>query len=945
MLSGHFPAVAGTFALPSPPSLTALGHGCGLRYVESGLNGNSRIVANPSSRGTFRVSRCRLLPTILAIIAGMLLLGVAAMARMDANSAERTVLILVPGPNLVGWLEANTQVARVFDRIPELRAITDGSGAGARRRDSPSGPIGALRVLETGRGYWFEIAASGPIVWQQRPAAGSSRISLQPGRHLVAWGGLDGMPFASAIRGVSDGLTLAYNWDPIGQRFRVWTPAAPNGFDLYPPNPLTRRPPLESSLLDLHRGQAIGVIVRHPLNWRQPTGASPRLTFLGELPDQVRAQVTADTRWVVSQFRERFGVEAIPELLEIIVAAEPQDVFGPDTREWPRNATHASVPTDPFTQRTTILMPVQEWGPSIVDPVTGRAVSGRLVLLHEYYHAVQGHLAGRRLHQMPNWLIEAGPTWLQSRMRPQVGHHLADLEIAARYQLGRDPIPSLDKPSTHDQALGISPNHAVGHAVTLWLQERFGENAHIRLWRTFMRTDLQAADWQTVFAAAFPISVDDLYREYESWIRARYPFIQGRIVTSPLQRPHDLYVSLLGPNALPGARIEVSADGSFRTAAPVHGRYRFAVASPDGRCTAYLSMVDGAGRNLADRWFELDDDGIREATLRLPADFCATSVSGSVVDSEGAAYAGLQLTLCDRDTRCTEAETDESGMFRLAVPAPGEYVLQIAEAEGSCSVHYRQGSTVAGPDSAERLAIDDASVTVLEVQVSRPICGYQIRGRLLGLPPSAPRMLMMGLPDNPVRLQVIPDRGGKSIDAVIESDGRFVADVAGPGSYRLQLGAQSWITGQPQMLCQIEYRYGTAFLFSEVVLTEQGHAPIAWQVPAHLCRFTVSGLLTDLQGTPLAGFYVQACQTSAPHIGSQCGAFVKTGAAGEFSLFVPYQGEISIALGTAVWDGSELDRCGYSHQLTRYATQVEMARADVVGVILRVPREVVCLDN
>jgi len=891
------------------------------------------------------VTRYRLLPTLLAMIAGTLLLGVPANARMDTSSAERTRMILVPGPNLVGWLEADSEVPQVFDRIPELRAISDGSGAAARRRDSSNGATGALRVLETGRGYWFEIAASDPIIWQQRPAAGSSRVSLQPGRHLVAWGGLDGMPFASAIRGVSDGLTLAYNWDPIGQRFRVWTPAAPSGFDLYQPNPQTRRPPLKSTRLDLHRGQAIGVIVRHPLDWRQPTGASPRLTFLGELPDQVRAQVTADTRWVASQFRHRFGVEAMPELLEIIVAAEPQDAFGPDTRVWPRHTTLTSVPPDPLSQRTTILMPVHEWGPSIVDPVTGRAVSGRLVLLHEYYHAVQAHLAGRHLHQMPNWLVEAGPTWLQSRMRPQVRHHLADLEIAARYQLGRDSIPYLENPSTHDQALGISPTHAVGHAVTLWLQERFGENAHIRLWRTFMRTDLQAADWQTVFAAAFPISVDDLYREYESWIRARYPFIQGRIVTSPPLRPHDLYVSLLGPSALPGARIEVSADGSFRTAAPVHGRYRFAVASPDGRCTAYLSVADGAGRNLADRWFELDADGIREATLRLPVDFCATSVSGSVVDSEGAAYSGLQLTLCDRGTRCTEAETDESGTFRLAVPAPGEYVLHVSEAEGTCSVYYRQGGTVASLNSAERLAIDAASVTVLEVQVPRPICGYQIRGRLLGLPPSAPHMLMMGLPNNQVRLQVIPERGGKLIDAVIKSDGRFVAKVVGPGSYRLQLGARSWITGQPQMHCQIEYRYGTAFLFSEVVLNEQGHAPIAWQVPPLLCRFTVSGLLTDLRGAPLAGFYVQACQTSAPHIGSQCGAFVKTDATGEFSLFVPYQGEISIALGTAVWDGSEPDRCGYSHHRTRYATQVVMAGADVVGVILRVPREVVCLDN
>lgn len=884
---------------------------------------------------------------VVLVTLAMAVLLLAALAFLRSASAstsgESVTVTLWPGANLIGWLEPNRPVSQVFERIPALQSISDGTRTTQRRDTSGTQPSPApLRLLETGRGYWFTISGAARLEWTQFPAVRASDAALAPGRQLVAWGGRNEIRFESILLGLSGAVERAWNWDPASQRFRVWSAGSDEAIELVVPRPGASRQYRRSPDSRLSPGHGFGLIARHALSWRQPTGRTPRITFLGDVPAAIRAQARVDAGWVVSYFAESFGLEAEPDLLEIVIAATPEDVFGPDQSEWPENATAASIPADPFKQPTQILMPMQEWAPRVIDPLSGDAVHGRLVLLHEYYHALQAHLAGPALHAVPDWLIEAGPTWLQGRLRPQTASDQLQLEVAARYRLGLDPIPYQEGLSAQDLALGVSPTHAVGHAVTLWLHERFGADAHMRLWRTFQRRDLDGSDWRAVFEASYAISAAEMFSEYADWIGARFQHIEGVVIAPARLSPVELYLSLDGPTALPGARIALSQDGSFRVPAAVGGRYRFAVASADHRCSAYLRAAQIDAPWPQTTFVQVGPGGVDGVVLRVPEDFCQGAITGRLVGPQAAPVADLRLLLCDRDSSCAETTTSADGGFRLLAPGAGAYTLTIAAAEGGCARYYRAGRTVSRLDTAERIVIEEQSLTELRVQVPRPFCGLQIRGRLTGLPAGAPRMHMVGIPDNELRLLVVPSHAGGQVEAEIAADGSFVARVAEFGRYRLRLGAKYWLTGQPQEDCSIEYRYGRYWLRSEVELTEEGHEPIVWQVPPDMCKYTVSGVLTDQDGTPLPGLFVQACQYSAPQIGSQCGASVRSGPRGEFSLFVPYRGELAIALGSRSWPDAEPDRCAYDGA-QGFFTRVEAPGVNVSGVRLSVPREVVCL--
>ena len=901
--------------------------------------------AGKLSRQMGRVPRALLIALVLGVGVMALLPGPQHSNRSVEASADTTT-ILHDGSNLLGWLKPDTFVEEVFAAIPELTSISDGTRH-ARRDGLASPDAASLSVLETGRGYWFQIRTEQPVLWEQAATVERPTVILQPGPQLVAWSGRSGMTFASAIRGVSDVIERAWTWDAWGRRMRIWSPTAPNGFDLLLPIPHHLLPTPNSSGSQLSRGQAVGLVVRHPVEWHQPTGIVPSIDFVGHVPERIQDIVRTDMEWVVHSFGDSFGVEAIADLTKVVVPATSADLVGHERLTGPTLLASAHIPPDPLHSTSTILMPMAEWAQSDIAPQPDGSSPGRQVLLHEYYHVVQAQLAGPRVHDVEGWLVEAGPTWVQITDHSQITAHQDQLEMAARFQLGQDAIPYLERNESDLSTLFVSPTHAIGYAVTYWMTEHIDADAHIRFWRNFTRMDLRHAGWDQVFDAAFSISLDQMYQRYESWLRPQFPYIEGRVINHSRFETADLYLGLAGPTALSGAQIELSDDGTFRTVAAIGGPYEFGIASPDHTCMMSVISTGVVTESAQAVSFHLTSDGLTGLAVTVPAGYCDASVSGRVVDHDGEPFAGLELSLCDRDIGCAEGWVDDVGSFRLGVPEPGSYRLRVYDPALRCALYYHTDSARPGIQDATPIQVGVQAVSDLHVELPRPLCGYLIEGQLENLPSGWPQMHMYGLPFNELNVNAIGLGHGATSDhspGTISADGSFAIHVPSVGHYGLRLKPQHGSLGHHQAVCEINYRYGPHSLQYAIILTEDGHDPIEWRIPNNFCRYTVGGLLTDEEHEPLPFIYVQACQTNTPGIGNQCGAAGKTDANGRFMLYVPYRGKMSIALGTTVLQGSETDQCGYSYRGRGHQTHLVMNDGPVDNIQLSVPRDLVCLD-
>ncbi len=863
---------------------------------------------------------------LVAAAAALALSAVEAKAAPDSSFTTT----LYPGWNLVGWVDADTSVERTMRELSGLSSVWAAQPAEDGARDRPT-------TLKRGSSYWFKIDEERPVQWRRQIAERDGRLRLLKGSQTVVWTGRGDLTLDSATRALDGVLSSAWLWDASRQSFRSWTPGERYLGSLAVPVPATTGPSLSGLAVastHLRPGQVVGLRLTEATSWRQPTGRLPEVKFLGDVPEQIRNQAMSDVEWVTTYFAREFGLEAEPDLLEIVVPRDPQDLFRGGVSEWPDVTTQTAVPQNPRSELTTILVPMFEWAPYLVDSDTGESVNGRVVLLHEYYHAVQAHLAGSAVHDVPDWLVEAGPTWLMNEHNPQADGSAYDLEVAAQVTLGEEPVVYGQYFSSLDVLPQASIPHAVGHAVTIWMNEQYGPTSHTRFWLGYARQNERHSGWEGVFESTFGDSSDEMVSRYNHWLRARYPLVVGTLIVPDRLEPTDLYMGLIGQTAVQPFTIDVGEDGSFSFAAPADRRYRLSVANPEWTCSTYL-QVAGAGTT-----FQITEQGLRGVAVAVPEEFCQQLVRGTVVDQDGEALAGHQLLLCDID--CADGKTDEKGTFDLLAPGPGAYSLEISDPNGDCAKYHHSEGAVDDLQQAEAVDISGDTVVDLSVVVQQPMCGYWVRGMLLGLPASAPFKLMLGLPQNKLRIFAISDRLGRVPVATISSDGTFEIPLSGPGLYTLELEASRFPTGIPQSACYLTYPERSRSGERQLNVTKEGHEPIVWMVPPHFCRFRVIGTVVDMDDRPLADMPVRACAPTDSPGTHHCGAFGTTNHMGQYRLYVPYQGTVYMSVGKRSWVDPRA--CGY-HEAGRFQEETMMDGADVTGVKIQVPRWSVCLEE
>ena len=182
---------------------------------------------------------------------------------VSAPTADRRIVPLRPGWNLLGWtVSGTTELAQsgLVDRVARL-FVWDASRQ-AFDTFAPTAPpfINSVRVLRYGQGAWAlvpgpaTIEISLPRATQRQTVALEAPVAGQSGFSLVVWTGPDGTPVKEALRGLDGDATAIFAWDTAAQRFLAYYPSLPSYL---------------SQLTRLDNGQAIWVQVKRPLLWRQ----------------------------------------------------------------------------------------------------------------------------------------------------------------------------------------------------------------------------------------------------------------------------------------------------------------------------------------------------------------------------------------------------------------------------------------------------------------------------------------------------------------------------------------------------------------------------------------------------------------------------------------------------------------------------------------------------
>ncbi len=445
---------------------------------------------------------------LIVILGNLLPAAVSAIAAPPALTSDtgEITTTLYPGANLVGWTAADTPVERLFRELPKLQAVRTLSPGGVesvRRNDPPA--LDRLQTLRQGRGYWLYLNSDSSIRWRRQWNNEAAMLELPAGQRLVAWAGVDDVALERALLPLGEAVGSAWIWDSREQRFLIWSSRAGSTTFLSLPDPLGRRSEVRAPPVTLQRGDAIGLNLTQAAAWRQPTGGSPSIDFKGRVSTFHREVVASDLEYVTHLFARRFGFEVDPLHVELIVPATPQDLFGPERTTWTEPELFASIP-DRISPRSKIriVMPLPEWTHRSAELMVGENNSGRIILMHEYFHAVQAELARGRGRDVPGWLSEGSAIALWD----ELGLSYVD-QIIAMDRVSLISIDDAEDPrGPHDHELGAL-------AFQRLLRYR-GDSAYFSFWQQLGSALGEDATWQAAFDHTFGRTPDAFYQEFET---------------------------------------------------------------------------------------------------------------------------------------------------------------------------------------------------------------------------------------------------------------------------------------------------------------------------------------------------------------------------------------------------------------------------------------------
>lgn len=412
------------------------------------------------------------------------------------------------------------------------------------------------------------------------------------------------------------------------------------------------------------------------------------------------------------------------------------------------------------------------------------------MITHEYFHILQRQLSDGRANAwltLANaWLTEGTASWVDDEHKVFGGEQMRRNLRGGQLSAITNDTPTLR--STESDNGGLE--YRLGWLATDHLTANIDPEFPIEFWRQLPSTEIgphrrwtSTLDWRTVFHRVSGQPVSEFYAEFDARQR------EQAVANAAGPRAYEYDGGLIPPGSY------TDDDGNL-----VIGSYEYGGAWIRGRVTG----ADGAP---------------------------VTGVFVNAVRVEG--EVGVSLN--------QRAETDADGSFAVRAPEAGDYILSV-DIDDDCTRYYSDDRLIDNEkqgdawQQARPISVGQSDVSDIDIQVPPGVCGWQIRGRVVG---------PVGEPLAGVTVMACPVGSGTctSVDATTY-DGSFAVSALIGGEYRLYL---ELVDG-----CGANYLAGGAtidFRKATPIKITDGDIDGLWlQVPAELCSQQISGRLLNAAG-------------------------------------------------------------------------------------------------
>lgn len=699
-----------------------------------------------------------------ALIIGLAaVLSGASWSIASADDGMSATVRLEPGLNYVAWISEPTDVASLFDEVPQAELVYAWDAVIGRYRLAASNGFGDLRTLEPGAGLIVRIGGEHGVDWRRPGLHLRPIIQLEQGWNFVAWSGVDGTSLNAAVNSIRSSVSRALS--PVGER-------------------------------RLELGDPIWVEAREPVRWVQDPGVIPQMLFPGGVSDQIRELATEDVIKSVEFFVERFGLFVpgmtfyFPLSCEALnAAALPQ--HAEVIRATCGSVTHFAAsawagPDYVVAHRSEAV----EWYDLSLPP--GASNLDNLELFtHEYAHSLQYQLAETDDLRAPNWIVEGMAEWLGfwqridarrsgeplwgirgsaseqpawNAERGLIGEPIWDDERSGwRRELFDSRTPAL---RSAEQRGGSGIAYELGIEAVELLVQRAGPELLFAFWRALVPTMIgpdsswrSRLDWRAAFQETFGFSVESFYEDFEAWREAQtegreftrlgFEVVQGRLLDArgePVVNAKVQFVPEQGWGTR-GQFAHTDPEGRFTTIASHDDHdYRIEITLENG-CQAWFgqggwtSAYDQAepltvamipldpervsGWLPGEEYWFLGIDGQREIVLQMPDSQCETTtrrIRGVLRLSEREPLPGIAVRWRTSE-RHGQVRTDLEGAFELT-GKDGDRFRIFVDLSDECILTYESWGYVQALyiDEATDLRVDGGDVELTAFNIPPDAC-------------------------------------------------------------------------------------------------------------------------------------------------------------------------------------------------------------------------------
>ncbi len=749
-------------------------------WTRSFINGAKVLLAQLDPRSFSLMRALATAFVLLGLAAGLLTLESTALGADDATETVR----LEPGDNFVGWVADPIAIAEIFEQIPEAALIYRWDAESRTYRYAIRDGSATLETLQPGMAANIRIDGRISVKWERPLTPAKGMVTLYSGENWVAWNGRDEWPLDQVARGIGSSLVSI----EAEERGIVYQPGSSISEAIAPLNG-------ESTL---RRGDALRVTVNRDLRWLQPTGMMPNIVWVGEIPKNLKDEITTDIRSVIDFFAEEFGVESDFTESTILIwydiedaityaesGKEPTFGYPPDQL---RNELVSGGRTAQADASSLFMSACGYWPPDPQD-CHGRTTH---TLTHEMVHVIQWQLSTQQeFPVMPVWMIEGPADWATWQLPSDLRNHPTEIDRNSRLDETARTKATLQ--STGHTYTDLA--YRLGSLAAERLAERTNADAHFEFYRQLYpqaigneRQWVKVTAWHEAFASAFGLSTADFYREFAAW-RETLPEPRRWYDYNPDDA--TLTGTLHYSDGTPASGFRVEAiefvDGvnyNFDRATIVNDAGNFSIdLAPNtmqrlrlnlNRCQLWLTDDDlVTSIPDVDQHRELDTRNLPKLDLTLPEDICENELRVTVLPLRGDDRWFEILLNSEDEDQWIRAEPDGSNTHIVFAPEPGEYRVRLYL--DGCVLWYHENWLVSSTSSGQLLTLGAEPVSI-SVRIPDTLCVRQISGRVTGKDGSA----IEG-----IQLVAAHDDALAFNDLTTDTDGTFVITVPDSRDYSL----------------------------------------------------------------------------------------------------------------------------------------------------------------